>query len=248
MKGSSRRKALLLLTEGALLLGLLWVLTIDRTAWIIRFGYTQTQQLIVLSWVAWGALTVAIHVGMLIGAVRRRRREAAQPVKLTFAPDQALDPVEIAKELTRFKVDRPQLSDLLDQGLGQLSNIQRKKEKMAEILERNDVSLLSQASGALADAEQTLCRKLVLVLNRALLCDPLEKNTSRREAVYREHARTMQVFLTENEDVLNRCETLLTETVRYVEEKKAGRENMDLQIMTDVIRSLASGGIRMDAK
>ena len=44
------------------------------------------------------------------------------------------------------------------------------------------------------------------------------------------------------------CETLLTQTVRYVEEKKAGREDMDLQVMTDVIRSLANDGIRMDAR
>ena len=168
------------------------------------------------------------------------------PMKLTFAPDKVLAPDEIRRELQRFQADRPQLHDLLEQGIDQLDNVTRKKDKMSEILQRNDVSLLSQASGALSSAEQTLCRKLVLVLNRALLCDPDEENVHRREAVYAEHARAMQVFLTENEDILNRCETLLTETVRYVEEKKAGRDSMDLQVMTDVIHSLANDGIRMD--
>ena len=152
------------------------------------------------------------------------------------------------KELTRFITERPQLEPLLQQGLDQLDNIARKKEKMSEILDRNEVSLLSEASDALKDAEQTLCRKLILVLNRALLCDPEEENAQRKQEVYAEHARYMQVFLSENEDVLNRCEKLLAETVRYVEEKKAGSDNMDLQIMTDVIHSLYNDGIRMDMK
>lgn len=117
---------------------------------------------------------------------------------------------------------------------------------MAELLTRNDVSLLSQAKDALASAEQTLCRRLALVLNRALLCDPEEENTGRREAVLAEHTRAIRGFLADNEETLNRCETLLTETVRYVEEKKAGRDTMDLQVMTDVIRSLAGDGLRMN--
>ena len=246
MKNPSRVRARLIVVEGVLLLGLIWLFTINRTDWIIRFGIRQADLMITLFRILWAALAVLLNLALLLGWLRQKKRRAAEPVKLSFAPDQLLDPADIRRELTRFQAERPQLRELLEQGLDQLDNIARKKEKMAEILERNDVSLLSQASGALLDAEQTLCRKLVLVLNRALLCDPEEENAKRREAVYAEHAHTMQVFLTENEDVLNRCETLLTETVRYVEEKKAGREGMDLQLMTDVIRSLASDGIRME--
>lgn len=246
MKKTLTLPARLILMEAILLAGLVWLLSINRTEWIIRFGILQAERYILLCWIAWGALTVALHVGVLIGGLRRKKRADAMPIKLTFAPDKVLAPEDIRRELQRFQTDRPQLHELLEQGIDQLDNIARKKAKMSELLERNDVSLLSQASGALSSAEQTLCRKLVLVLNRALLCDPDEENARRREAVYAEHARAMQVFLTENEDVLNRCETLLTETVRYVEEKKAGRDTMDLQIMTDVIHSLANDGIRMD--
>ena len=167
-------------------------------------------------------------------------------MKVSFAPDKPLEPAEIRGELLRFQETRPQLRELLEQGVDQLDNIARKKQKMVELISRNDVSLLSQASNALTDAEQSLCRRLALVLNRALLCDPQEENPNRREAVYAEHARSIQTFLAQNEDVLNRCDQLLTETVRYVEEKKAGRDSIDLQVMTDVIRSLANDGIRMD--
>lgn len=247
MKKTGTLPARLLLMETILLAGLVWLLTINRTEWIINFGILQADRYILLCWIAWGALTVALHTGVLIGGLRHKRHADAMPIKLTFAPDKLLAPDDIRRELQHFQTDRPQLHDLLEQGIDQLDNIARKKAKMSEILERNDVSLLSQASGALSSAEQTLCRKLVLVLNRALLCDPDEENVHRRETVYAEHARAMQVFLTENEDVLNRCETLLTETVRYVEEKKAGRDSMDLQVMTDVIHSLANDGIRMDA-
>ena len=246
MKINRRLKRRLILMEGLLVLGLIAVLSIDRTAFIIRFGLVAADQLILLAWVLLGALFLLLHAGLLISSVRAAKRSAATPRQFTFAPDQTLSPEEMRAELTRFQTLRPQLADLLAQGKHQLENIERKKLKMGELIQRNDVALLGQASAALLDAEQTLCRKLVLVLNRALLCDPEERNARRREAVYQEHERAMQVFLNENEEVLNRCETLLTETVRYVEEKKAGRETMDLQIMTNVIRSLTNDGIRMN--
>ncbi len=248
MKTPWVRKARLILIEAVLLVGLLWLLTLSRTDMIIRYGIRSADALTVLYWVVWGVLAVGLNIAYWIAATRAKKRRDAMPIKLTFAPDKPLDPAEIRAELTRFQTERPQLAQLLSQGLDQLDNIARKQAKMTELIERNEVNLLSQAQEALTSAEQTLCRKLVLVLNRALLCDPQEANARRREAVFAEHARTIQVFLTENEDVLNRCETLLTETVRYVEEKKAGRETMDLQVMTDVIRSLANDGIRMDAR
>jgi hypothetical protein len=234
--------------EGALLIGLVWLLSINRTEWIIRMGILQADRLITISWITWAALAVLLNLALLLKWIKSRKRVLAAPIKLTFSPDKVQDPEEMQKELSRFIKERPQLEPLLQQGLDQLDNIARKKEKMNEILDRNEVSLLSEASDALRDAEQTLCRKLILVLNRALLCDPEEENARRKQDVYAEHARYMQTFLSENEDVLNRCETLLAETVRYVEEKKAGSETMDLQIMTDVIHSLYNDGIRMDIK
>ena len=246
MAGKRRPNAGPILLEALLLAGLVWLLSIDRNEWIIRWGIRTANVLIPLCWAAWSLLAAGGHVVWLL-AGRGARREPSPGIRVTFAPDKTLAPPEIRAELLRFQTIRPQLRSLLEQGLDQLDNIARKKAKMGELLERNEISLLGEASAALADAEQTLCRKLALVLNRALLCDPDEENARRREAVYAEHARSIQAFLAENEDVLNRCETLLTETVRYVEEKKAGRDSMDLQIMTGVIRSLTNDGIRMDA-
>ena len=246
MNMKPRRGNLVWLVEAVFLAGLVAVLRLDRTALIIRYGLISADRLILLARVLWGALFIAVHVGLLLGARRAAAKRAAAPLQLNFAPDQPLEPDAIRAELMRFQAQRPQLAALPEQGASQLDKIRSKKSKMAEILQRNDVALLGQASGALLDAEQTLCRKLVLVINRALLCDPEEKNTRRQDAVYRQHAQAMQVFLMENEEILNRCETLLTETVQYVEEKKAGRDGMDLQIMTDVIRSLTRDGIRLE--
>lgn len=248
MKTSWVKYARLFLIEAVLLVGLIWLLTLSRTEMIIRYGIRSADTLHVVYWVVWGLLAVGLNALYMIGARRAKRLRDAAPIRLTFSQDKALSPAEIRAELTRYIGERPQLAPLLTQGLAQLDNIDRQQARMAELIERNELTLLSQAQEALTSAEQTLCRKLALVLNRALLCDPQETNARRREAVFAEHARAIQVFLTENEDVLNRCETLLTETVRYVEEKKAGRETMDLQVMTDVIRSLANDGIRMDAR
>lgn len=248
MKKSWRWKAALIATEAFLLLGVGLLLQIDRTEWIIRFGILGADRLIVTLWVGWIAISVLGNLALLAAWLKEKKRRAFQEVKLTFSPDRAQKPDEIRGELTRFIKERPQLEPFLAQGIDQLDNIARKKEKMAELLERNELSLLSQAAGALDDAEQTLCRKLILVLNRALLCDPEEENARRKKAVYDEHARHMQIFLAENEEALNQCETLLSETVRYVEAKKAGRDGMDLKIMTDVIRSLSGDGMRMETQ
>lgn len=248
MRNKRRWTVWLILMEAAILAGICGLLTINRTDWIIRMGIQQTDQLIRFLWIAWAAAAVALNIAYLALSIARIRRANAAQVKLTFAQDKAQDPAEIRRELVRFMGERPRLKELLQQGLDQLDNIERKKERMREILERNELSLLSQASDALDDAEQTLCRKLVLLLNRALLCDPEEENARRREAVLEQHVRYMQGFLGENEDVLNRCEKLLEETVRYVEERKAGKESLDLQIMTGVIRSLYDEGIQMEAR
>lgn len=248
MRKSRRWTASWILLLGVELAGLVWLLGIDRTEWIIRLGIVDADKWIRVCWLLWAAISVLADLLFLSAWHRLRRREKAMPIKLTFAQDKLQNPESIRNELSRFISERPQLEQLLQQGLDQLENITRKKEKMSEILERNDISLLSEAANALGDAEQTICRKLILVLNRALLCDPEEENVRRKEEVYTEHARYMQAFLTENEDVLNRCEKLLGETVRYVEEKKAGLETMDLQIMTDVIRSLYNDGIKMETK
>jgi hypothetical protein len=248
MRNKGRGTAWLILMEAAILAGICGLLAIDRTEWIIRMGIRRADQLISLLWIAWAAAAAALNIAYLVFMIVRIRRANAAQVKLTFAQDKAQDPAEIRRELTRFMGERPRLKALLQQGLDQLDNIDRKKERMREILERNELSLLSQASDALDDAEQSLCRKLILILNRALLCDPEEENARRREAVFEQHARYMQTFLAENEDVLNRCEKLLEETVRYVEERKAGKDTMDLQIMTGVIRSLYDEGIRMETR
>jgi len=248
MRKNGRWTAGLILLLGAELAGLIWLLRIDRTEWIIRLGIVNADKTIRASWLLWAAISVLANLLFFSVWHKHKQRMRAMPIKLTFAQDKLQNPEDIRNELTRFISERPQLMQLLQQGMDQLENITRKKEKMSELLERNDISLLSEASNALGDAEQTICRKLILVLNRALLCDPEEENARRKEAVYAEHARYMQAFLTENEDVLNRCEKLLGETVRYVEEKKAGLETMDLQIMTDVIRSLYNDGIKMEIK
>ena len=248
MQNKRRWTVWLILMETAILASICGLLTIDRTEWIIRMGIQRTDQLIPFLWIAWAVAAVALNIAYFAVAIVRRRRANAAQVKLTFAEGKAQDPAEIRRELERFMGERPRLKELLQQGLDQLDNIERKKERMREILERNELSLLSQAADALDDAEQTICRKMILLLNRALLCDPEEENARRREAVYEQHARYMQTFLAENEDVLNRCEKLLEETVRYVEERKAGKDTMDLQIMTGVIRSLYDEGIQMDVR
>ncbi len=248
MRKKWRRVAGLVMTEGVLLAGLVLLLTINRTEWIIRTDILTADRLIRFSWIAWAAVSVIANAVLLLAHFQRIRRAKAAAIKLTFSPDKVQDPAAIRGELTRFMTARPQLRELLQQGLDQLDSIARTKEKMREILERNQLSQLDQAAQALDSAEQTLCRKLVLMLNRALLCDPEEENARRREQVFQQHVQYMRTFLGENENVLNRCEKLLSETVRYVEEKKAGRDTMDLQIMTGVIHSLYDEGIHMEIR
>jgi hypothetical protein len=169
---------------------------------------------------------------------RQLERSAAYSVKLSLDKEQR--PEVIRGEITRLLGVRPRLKESLTLGLAQMDSIDRKQARLREILDRSDTASLNEVVSTLDGAEQTVCRNLVRVLNRAILWDPYEANKPGKEAVFEGHKKYIGRILDKNENVLTMCDTLLAETVSYLGEKTSDADDgaLGLMAMTEVMRSL----------
>ncbi len=230
----------------ALLIAIARVLALDRVQMIIKFGVKATDSLIMTKWITWIAMALIANTLLLIGYRKLKKKQQVLKVKFNLSPEVKHDPEKVRQEILSFQRMRPKLNDLLERGIDQLDNIARKQDRMTEILERNQVKIFSLAQDSLKTAEQAICKKLLLVLNRALLCDPEEENLERKRRVYEENCQQMTAFLHENEDILNQCEVLLTKVVIYVEEQKVGTPPKDVEEAIKIVHLKSFGGIHLE--
>lgn len=212
----------------------------DRTWLIITMGIAAANALRTGGWILLACVFLA---GSAVLMVRRRKsrqleRIAAYSVKLSL--DKKQNPEVIRGEITRLTEVRPRLKEPLALGLSQMDSIDRKQAKLKEILDRNDAAALNEVVSTLDETEQTVCKNLVRVLNRAILWDPYEANKPGKEAVFEGHKKYIARILDKNENILTMCDTLLAETVSYLGEKSADADGgaLGLMAMTEVMRSL----------
>jgi hypothetical protein len=128
-----------------------------------------------------------------------------------------------------------------------MDSIDRRQDKLREILTRNDADSLEEVVTTLDAAEQTICRNMAKMLNRVILWDQNESSKPGKEAVFAGHEKYIGQILEKNEDILTMCDALLTETVSYLNERASGENDgaYELEAMTKVMRSLR--GLNADA-
>jgi hypothetical protein len=213
---------------------------INRTWLIITVGIVAADALLRGGW-ALLACAFLTGSGVLFAGWRKSRRlERGAAYSVRFSLDKEQDPAVIRGEITGLLGVRPKLKELLTQGLSQMDSMDRKQAKLKEILDRNSASSLNEVVSTLDGTEQTVCKNLVRVLNRAILWDPYEANKPGKEAIFDEHKKYIGRILDKNESILTMCDTLLAETVSYLGEKTSGADDgaLGLAAMTDVMRSL----------
>ncbi|MDR1203944.1 MAG: hypothetical protein LBL26_00470 [Peptococcaceae bacterium] len=213
---------------------------IDRTWLIISMGIVTADALLLGGRILLACVFLAGSAVLFTGWRKswQLERSAAYAVKLSL--DKTQSPGVIRGEITRLLGVRPRLKEPLTLGLSQMDSIDRKQAKLKEILDRNDAASLNEVVSTLDEAEQTVCKNLVRVLNRAILWDPYEANKPGKEAVFEGHQRYIGRILDKNESILTMCDTLLAETVSYLGEKTSGADDgaLGLVAMTEVMRSL----------
>lgn len=222
-----------------LIAGLVVVITLNKTDLIIALGLTAAN------WLKWGGMAVLlllllIHNILWAGQLLRREKKAEQDITLTVSVDNTYDPEYLRKELKRFAMECPQLKNELAEAYAQMDSMDRKQDKIRDIFERNKEASLGEVEATMEIVEQSMFRNIVRIINRAILWDPMEAGKPGKEAVYREHRERIRYRLKQNEEMLSKCDHLLSETVGYIGEKSGNNNSSDMHLdsMMETIQSL----------
>lgn len=230
----------LAVVNGVVLAAVLALLLTDKNNLIIRLGIVAAQALQKVGWVAAGALFVAGNGVILAKMLGQRKTPTPRQMPIEIFPKDRVDPDYIRQELTRFSQERPALRQQIAEALAQMDSIDRKQAKIGNIFERNQVGSLGEVASTVDDAEHGICLNMVKIINRMILWDPMEWNKPGKEEIYAGHMAYIQKCLSRNEEILSKCDILLSETVSYIDEQNSGSDSkqLHLDVMTETIQSL----------
>jgi flagellar hook-basal body complex protein FliE len=223
---------------------LVWVLVfflaVDNVALIIDFGVKAAK------WIMTGAAVVpaiAFICGnaLLVG----RNRKVLFPPKekklvLTAGKDAKGSPENVRRDLRALMGGNSELGALLGEGITQMDSIDKKQAKLSDILGRNDNGVLKQVADSIDEAEVSLCANLTKIIDRAIMLNSLEKDSSERAAVYAENMSRISKILEANRETLSLCDVLLTESINYLDDKNETGSGGDLSLeaMTTAIKTI----------
>lgn len=222
-----------------LVIGLIVLLILDRTTLIISMGVTAAN-LIKQGGTAALIVLLVLHNTLWVIGLLKKEKQRLPDISLTVSSDTSYDSEQLRKELHRFARERTGLKQELTEALEQMDSMDRKQEKLLSIFKRNKEESLGEVEATIEIAEQSMFRNIARMINRAILWDPLEANKAGKEKVYQEHQKHIRYLLNQNEEMLSKCDFLLSETVSYIGDKKGGGKSGELHLdaMMEAIRSL----------
>jgi hypothetical protein len=216
------------------------LLSVSKTWLIISIGIVAANALIAAGWGVAAVAFVAGSAFFLLQWLKSRRLYRASAPFGNPSMQEEQNQAVIRSEITRLQNQRPKLKRLLSHGLSQMHSIDRKQASLKEILTRNDAAHVGEVASTLDSAEQAVCKNLIRVINRAVLWDPLEASKPGKEQIYEEHVRYMEQILEKNEAILTMCDTMLSEAVSFLGERKGSADEgaAELAAMTETLQSL----------
>lgn len=224
-----------------LLAASLFFSSIKKADMVIYLGVTVADILPVVFWIL---ILLLFAVGNLLMVrrilIKRKIMAEANIPDIQFTGTSELSPDEVRRELIKYKPGRPKLSGRIDTVLEQMDSMDRKQAKLQQIFSQNKVETLHEVEQVVDQAEQAMCRNNVKILNRVILWDPLEWNKAGKEQIYAQHTAYIEKYIGINEDILSKCDILLSETVDYVNEKNDDMQSgqMHLDVMTETVQAL----------
>lgn len=222
---------------------LLWVLggifLFDKVALIIAFGLQGANLFIILN-IAGMAALFAVGNAMAIISSRKSFKKPLPQISIISRKEGKFDPHNIRSDLHNLQPGNPEFADLLQIGITQLDNIDKKQAKLHEVRERNDAGALTEVAESVDEAEVGICKNLSKIIDRALLLNSLERSTAERESIFAENVGRIQNILKANADTLTLCDVLLTETINYLDEKNTSQDSSGAKLaaMTEAIQTL----------
>lgn len=214
---------------------------IDKADLVIYFGVVIADIITAAVWIGIALLFLINNIQMILRLICSNRKQPL-PIELTITYDKAIAPEDIRKEIARYRRERPALQDCFDHATAQMDSIDRKQAKIKQLFDKNAIGTLNDVIHVVDDAEQAICRNMIKILNRAILWDPMEWNQRGKERIYAQHRAYILQYLERNNQILEKCDILLSETVDYVNEKDSANDNgqLHLDVMTETIQTLKS--------
>jgi hypothetical protein len=212
----------------------------DKVALIIALGLKGANLLILLNIIVPAAIFV-VGNGLLV--LRNKQyliTEKPKEVLLTSGMENKEDPDHLRRDLNSLIDATPELAEILGEGVAQMDSIDNKQAKLKGVLARNDLGALREVENSINEAEVNLCKNLSKVVDRAIMLDSLERNSSERGVVVEENKGRIRRILKANNDILSLCDILLTESINYLDEKNSSGDSggQNLTAMTEAIQTL----------
>ena len=233
------------IVNGIVLLLIVILFLVDRTALIITFGFRMTQTLLILGFVVAIILFITGNGAVILATKKHLKGPAGAAKKKDMnrpflSAEERQDPVNVREDLEILMDTRARVREVFAEGLNQMDSIDRKQEKLAEILQRSEAGTLAEVTKTIDEAETALCRNLTKVINRGILWDDSEALEREKTVIYEEHREAMHRCLSQNRNILHQCDTLLTETVNYLDESadEGSSGEAGLRAMTEAIKAL----------
>ncbi|MGF7011946.1 hypothetical protein M2146_002500 [Lachnospiraceae bacterium PF1-22] len=218
--------------------------TIPKTSFIIWFGIAMTNILFIAVRVL-SLLVVGVAIFLLIRSQKEvsahKKKESVRNIKVNTNSDYDQD--YIANLLSLKKEEIEGLEKELDCLQGQMASMDRKQDKIREILERNQTKSLQSVENTLINVEQVIFSNIIKILNRADLWDNEEYHLESKREIYVEHRTRIKKLIDVNDNLLNKTDELLSETIKYLNAKDGDNVgSSQLETMLSTIQSLTNKG------
>ncbi len=126
------------------------------------------------------------------------------------APQIVLVKENYRETLHKYRLLSPELDDEIDLAIDQMDSIDRKQEKLAEILKRNETPYGSLTETG-EQTESVIYNNIRYMLNRVTLWDEEEYHNPKKKHIYEEYLAQIKKVLDKNDEILNEFDLFLSE-------------------------------------
>ena len=112
--------------------------------------------------------------------------------------------------LKKYRLINSELDDEIDTALEQMDSIDRKQQKLAEVLKRNETPYESLTDTG-EETESVIYNNIRYILNRVTLWDEAEYQNTKKKHIYEEYLGQIKEVLNKNDEILNEFDIFLSE-------------------------------------
>ena len=111
--------------------------------------------------------------------------------------------------LKKYRILKPALASDIDLTVAQMDSIDRKKEKLYEVMRRNGTIYRTLVETG-EETETVLLQNIRFIVNRITIWDEKEYHNLNKSHIYEDHSRRIRQALNKNDEILTEFDVFLT--------------------------------------